>query len=238
MKPFYEDSQITIYNADCRELIDSLAPFDIVLTDPPYGMEYHSGHYKYGNPHSKLVGDEMYPVDVVAKLLQAKRCCYLFCRWDNIASLPPAKSCIVWAKNNWSAGDLEHAYGRMWEACLFYPGHDHQFTRRPADVIFCERVPPAKLLHPTEKPTNLLSQLIGCNVGGSIFDPFMGSGSTLVAAKRMGRKAVGIEIDRDYCEIAVERISQVELFGEDAPTECSGNGEHIAQQPQLEMRFE
>lgn len=211
--PFYQDDLVTIYNGDCRDIIDSLAPFEIVLTDPPYGMEYHSWYYKYGNPHSKLVGDAAYPVDVVSKLLQARRCLYLFCRWDNIPDLPRAKSCIVWAKNNWSAGDLEHSYGRMWEACLFYPGLEHQFTKRPADVIYCDRVSPAKLSHPTEKPTNLLAQLISVNVGGSVFDPFMGCGSTLVAAKRLGRKAIGIESDRGYCEIAVDRLSQSELFG-------------------------
>lgn len=211
--PFYQDDFVTIYNCDCREIIDSLAPFEIVVTDPPYGMEYHSGRYKYGNPHHKLVGDAAYPVDVVSKLLRARRAVYLFCRWDNLAELPRPTSCIVWAKNNWSAGDLEHAYGRMWEACLFYPGSEHQFTKRPADVIYCDRIPPAKLSHPTEKPTNLLSQLIGCNIGGSVFDPFMGCGSTLVAAKRLGRKAIGIEIERDYCERAVERLSQCELWG-------------------------
>jgi len=212
--PFYQDELVTIYNCDCRDIIDSLAPFEIVITDPPYGMNYHSGHYKYGNPHRKLVGDSKYPIDVVEKLLQARRCVYLFCRWDNLAELPRPTSCIVWVKNNWSAGNLKHAYGRMWEACLFYPGVDHKFTRRPADVIMCDRIPPAKLLHPTQKPTNLLAQLIGCNVGESIFDPFMGCGSTLVAAKLMGRKAIGIEIDRDYCERAVERLSQCSMHGD------------------------
>jgi DNA modification methylase len=212
MIPYYEDDFCTIYNADCRDIIGSLAPFEIVVTDPPYGMDYHSSRYKYGNPHSKLVGDAAsYPVDVVEKLLQARRCCYLFCRWDNIKELPTAKSCIVWVKNNWSAGDLEHAYGRMWEACLFYPGPEHLFNGRPADVISCDRVPSAKLLHPTEKPVPLLSRLISSNMGGSVFDPFMGSGSTLVAAKQLGRKAIGIEVERKYCDIAVGRLSQCQL---------------------------
>jgi site-specific DNA-methyltransferase (adenine-specific) len=240
--PFYQDSLVTIYNADCRDLLESLAPFEIVITDPPYGIEYHSGHYKYGNPHSKLVGDGAYPVDVVEKLLLARRRLYLFCRWDNIAELPKPKSVIVWAKNNWSAGDLEHAYGRMWEACMFYPGIYHQFTRRPADVIYCDRVAPAKLLHPTEKPTNLISKLISDNVGGSVLDPFMGSGSTLVAAKQHGRKAIGIEIDRGYCEIAVERLLQTELLSAHLTSgsiltgghcEAAGNGEQLSFQDSL-----
>lgn len=208
MKPYYQDSAVTIYHGDCREIIDSLAPFEIVVTDPPYGMNYYSRYYKYGNPHRKLAGDFSYPVDVVEKLLQARRCVYLFCRWDNLTELPLPTSCIVWVKNNWSAGDLKHAYGRMWEACLFYPGFDHKFIRRPSDVIHCDRVPSAKLLHPTEKPTSLISQLIGCNVGDPIFDPFMGSGTTLRAAKDLNRKAIGIEIDEKYCEIAAKRMAQ------------------------------
>ena len=225
MKKYYEDDLATIYHGDCREVIDQIAPLEIVVTDPPYGMEYHSGHYKYGNPHNKLTGDNCYPVDVVKKLMPAKCCVYLFCRWDNFSELPSPKSFIVWAKNNWTAGDLEHAYGRMWEACLFYPGPDHKFNRRPADVIFCDRVAPANLLHPTEKPVNLLSQLISVNDGGFVFDPFMGSGSTLVAAKNLGRRSIGVEIDKKYCKIAADRLSQgvLPLFGTQQNNEAVEN---------------
>lgn len=222
MKPYYQDSTVTIYNCDCREVIDELLPYEIVVTDPPYGMEYHSGHYKYGNPHTKIIGDEAYPIDVVEKLLTAKKCLYLFCRWDNIVELPPAKSCIVWVKNNWTAGDLEHAHGRMWEACLFYPGSEHKFIKRPNDVIFSDKVTSTKLLHPTEKPVNVLYQLISANVGNTVLDPFMGCGSTLVAAKQLGRKAIGIELEEKYCERAAERIRvfQNELqFGEEKVTQ-------------------
>jgi site-specific DNA-methyltransferase (adenine-specific) len=234
MRPYYQDDLITIFNDDCRNVIESLAPFEIVITDPPYGMEYRSGHYKYGNPHSKVIGDESYPVDVVKKLLTSLRCTYMFCRWDNLKELPTPTSCIVWAKNNWSAGDLEHAYGRMWEACLFYPGINHQFKRRPADVIQCDRVPPTKLLHPTQKPVNLLLNLIDCNVGGSILDPYMGSGSTLVAAKQLGRKAIGIEIEKKYCDVAIERLSQCVM---EMGAEIAEVSETYRQQPKLDMRL-
>ena len=106
-------------------------------------------------------------------------------------------------------GDLNHEYGRRWEACAFYPGPSHRWASgRPADVIRVPRVPPAAMLfHPTEKPVDVMQWLIGHH-HGHVLDPFMGSGPTLVAAKNLGRKAVGIEIEERWCEIAANRLRQ------------------------------
>jgi len=180
-----------------------------VLTDPPYGINYLSNHYKYKNPHKKIIGDNKYPVELVSEFInKALSATYLFCRWNNIKEIPEPKSLIVWVKNNWSAGDLKHEYGRQWEAIAFYPKHEHTFYNgRPSDVIYCDRVPPEQLLHPTQKPVKLMSRLIS-HCAGNILDPFMGSGTTLVAAKQLGRKAIGIELEEKYCDIAVNRLRQ------------------------------
>jgi site-specific DNA-methyltransferase (adenine-specific) len=212
IKPYYHDEQygITIYHADCRDILPHLEPVDLVLTDPQYGMDYHSNHYKGGNPHSKIVGDDLsYPVDVLEILIRmARGAVFSFCRWENLWEMPKPKSFIVWAKNNWSAGDLEHEYGRQWEAIAFYPQEGHQFAYRPADIIDSRRVPPSELLHPTQKPISVITAILKANKGDTILDPFMGSGTTLVAAKQLGRKAIGIEIEERYCQIAVQRLQQ------------------------------
>ncbi len=204
----------TIICGDCLEVMKDWPDgcVDLVLTDPPYGMNYHSGYYQCGNPHAPLHGDDRYAVEGVAESIRlAKKAVYAFCRWDNIHELPEKPtSLIVWKKNNWTAGDLKHAHGRMWEGIAFWPQADHEFTIRLPDVLDCPRVPAPSLEHPTEKPLPLLLHIIEANIGNLILDPFCGSGTTCVAAKMLGRNYIGIDISEEYCQIARARIEAVE----------------------------
>ena len=210
MKPYYQDEAVTIYHSDCRDILPTLKDIDLIITDPPYGISYNSGYYKYGNPHKPVVGDLSYPVEILNVCLRlATRAVFTFCRWDILHILPKPESVIVWVKNNWSAGDLQHEYGRMWEAIAFYPRSQHKFIGRPSDVIHCDRIAPTALTHPTEKPIPLLKQIIKANVGTTILDPFAGSGTTLMASKELGRRCIGIEIKEEYCETAALRCSQM-----------------------------
>lgn len=209
MKPYYDKDGITIFNADCREVLPTLGVFDLLLTDPPYGMEFQSNYRKV--KHEKIANDDELPLDVIwLGMSMASRASYVFCRWDNLPQMPKPKSVIAWVKNNWSMGDLKHEHGRQWEACCFYPKTGHEFIKRIPDVIRADRT--ANELHPTQKPEALIRTIIGANVAETILDPFMGSGTTLVAAKMEGRKAVGIEINEKYCEAAVNRLAQGVLF--------------------------
>ena len=195
----------TIINTDCLEYMKTLPDksFDIIITDPPYGMDFQSNHRQV--QHDKIANDLEFPLWIFAEFNRiAKKAVYVFCRWDNIASVPPPKSVLVWVKNNWSMGDLLHEHGRQWEACLFYPQEEHEFIKRIPDVIHATRT--GNNLHPTEKPVELMKTIISANVGDTILDPFMGSGTTLVACKHLGRNAVGIEISEKYCSIAQERL--------------------------------
>jgi site-specific DNA-methyltransferase (adenine-specific) len=105
-------------------------------------------------------------------------------------------------------GDLEHEYGRQWEAIAFYPGIDHKFIKRPIDIISALRVNPSSLIHPNEKPINIITQLISHHCGETVLDPFMGSGTTLVAGKSLRRRCIGVEIELKYCQIAANRLRQ------------------------------
>ncbi len=94
------------------------------------------------------------------------------------------------------------------EGIAFYPKDNHEFIYRPADIIDTRRVPACQLLHPSEKPVSAIVAILKANKGNSTLDPFMGSGTTLVAAKQLNRKAIGIEIEEKFCEIAVKRLQQ------------------------------
>ena len=207
--PYYEQDGLTIYCEDANQVLATMPnrSVDIVLTDPPYGIQYVSGWYAGYNPHGSIRGDDKYPTSALRHMFRiARAAVFSFCRWDQLAELPKPASFIAWVKNNHSAGNLNHEYGRKWEGCCFWPLEEHQFTSRPPDVIECRRV--SKLLHPTQKPVYVMRHILEHNAGDVILDPFMGSGTTLVAAKDLGRKAVGIEIDERYCEIAANRLRQ------------------------------
>lgn len=205
MKAYYQDDAVTIYHGDSRLILPELAPVDILLTDPPYGMNFQSNYRTV--KHLKIANDGTLDVEFLLRAIAiAQRAAYIFCRWDNLSEMPKPKSVLAWVKNNWSMGDLKHEHGRQWEACCFYARGGHEFLKRIPDVIHADRT--GNEQHPTEKPVTLLAQIIAANVGETILDPFMGSGTTLRAAKDLGRKAIGIELEEKYCEIAARRMSQ------------------------------
>ena len=205
MKPYYEDTAVTIYYGDCREIMSDMSNVDMVITDPPYGMEFQSNYRII--KHKAIQGDNELPIDTIGLAINlASAAAYVFCRWDNLSDMPPPKSVLAWVKNNWSMGDLEHEHGRQWEAICFYAKRYHEFIKRIPDVVYADRT--GNVLHPTEKPLQLIQKLIAANVGEMILDPFMGSGTTLRAAKDLNRKAIGIEIEEKYCEIAANRMMQ------------------------------
>lgn len=209
-KPYYEDKFVKIYHGDCRDILPGMKA-DMILTDPPYGMNYYSGRYIGFNPHIPVVGDDRYPAELLPLFKEvARKAVFMFCRWDNLYEVEKPKSFIAMIKNSWTAGDLNGAFGRQWEGILFYPGDAFKFNKRLPDVIDCRRVPSTDLLHPTQKaeyPIQLLIQECS-DVGDLILDPFMGSGTTCFVAKKLNRYSVGVEIEEKYCEIAANRCRQ------------------------------
>jgi len=206
--PYYDRDGITIYHGDCREVLPTLERVDITLTDPPYGMNFRS-NYRLDR-YERIRGDGCFDVATITEAIQkATKAAYVFCRWDNLRDMPPPRSVIAWVKNNWSMGDLEHEHGRQWEAICFYPAIEHRFVTRIPDVIRADRT--GNELHPTQKPIDLIRKLIAANEGDLILDPFMGSGTTLRAAKDLGRRAIGIELSERWCEVAARRLDQTVL---------------------------
>lgn len=209
-KPYYEHGGITIFHGDCRNILPHFPPADLVLTDPPYGIDFQSSHRIAWQRKEKIFGDKEFPLWLF-DFLKPMVAMFIWCRWEMLSFLPGPKSLIVWDKGNHSMGDLKHEFGRRWEACAFYPGPRHEFKWRPCDVIRVNRVSAQDLVHPAEKPVAVFTPLIDSHIGDMVLDPFMGSGTTLIAAKDLCRKAIGIEIEEKYCEIAAKRLSQ-EVF--------------------------
>lgn len=214
MTPYYSHGGITIYHGDCREILPTLAA-DVVVADPPYGIAYNSGHY--GSLPRSIKGDDDTSLrDWVVEQLNGQVPALLFGTWKRPR---PAgtHTLLIW--------DTLGALGMGDLSVPWKPAHQEIYVigkgftgRRDTDVL---AFPPVQSmasngrLHPHEKPVDLMmALLLKCPAEWTIFDPFCGSGSTLVAAKNLGRKAIGIEIEERYCEIAAKRLSQEVLdFG-------------------------
>lgn len=205
MKPYYEDKYCTIYHGDCWEILPQLEPVDLVLTDPPYGIMLNgsasSRRFNKNRSNGALLWDVLPSDEVLKSVIQkAKRSMV----WGgNHFGIGVTKGWLVWDKKNdgLNFGECEYC----WTTMTFAPRIHREF---------CVNIDGGKI-HPTQKPINLMIWCIGIadkqEFNETILDPFMGSGTTLRAAKDLGRKAIGIEIEEKYCEIAAKRLSQ-EVF--------------------------
>jgi DNA modification methylase len=209
VKPYYERDGITIYHGDCREILPHVDA-DVIVTDPPYGIgEKWTRREMVGrNGSSRLWGKaeswDDAPPDAKTFALMLSRA-PLACVWGgNYFGLPAARQWLVWDKvQKFTGSDAELAWTN-WSG-----------TVRVYRLSRVEAYANAESIkqHPTEKPLGLMRWCIGLAPPGVVLDPFMGSGTTLVAARDMGRRAIGIEIEERYCEIAAKRLAQGVLFG-------------------------
>lgn len=191
---------------DATAIVPLLARPGSLLTDPPFGMAFRSNHR--AAKYDAIEGDRDTELLAWVCGIPVAHSRYIFCRWDNLRDIPKPKSLVTWVKNNWSMGDLDHEHGRQTEVAVFYPGPEHDFPNgRPSDVIRAPRT--GNENHPTEKPVQLMAAMASWT-RGTVLDPFMGSGSTIVACSRLGRPAIGIEINEEYFETAVRRVREAD----------------------------
>lgn len=230
MKPYYEHNGITIYHGDCREVLPSLPDqsVDLVITDPPFFMP--AIHFQSRIRWQRTWGDTsilatFWSVILDATLPKMKSTghCLTFCNGESYPVFYPemyrrftALACLVWDKGHVGLGRVwrhqhELIIAGRWRESVFYDD-----GKLRSDVIRAKATPSANRGHPVEKPASLLEQLIVpiTQEGDLVVDPFMGSGTTLEAARNLGRKAIGIEIEERYCEIAAKRLQQEVLLQE------------------------
>lgn len=205
MKPYFVDEQagITIYHADSREILSQIWHHaDVMISDPPYGINYECG-WKKGR---QIKGDSSTNERDAVLDLWAGSPALIFGRWS---SPRPAgvRQILIWNKGDWPGmGDLSLPWGPSWEE-VYVIGHGFIGTRKGSILHFPVARPVPHQYHPTEKPVALMRSLVD-STEGTVIDPFLGSGSTIIAAKDLGRRAIGIEIEERYCEIAAKRLSQ------------------------------
>jgi site-specific DNA-methyltransferase (adenine-specific) len=220
--PYFNGSGITIYHGDCRDVLLSLSEVDLLLTDPPYGVSWSSGQGSMGG----IVGDDgTLDVDAVLRLalrrLRHHRHFYVFGPYDITALTVGATTELVWDKGKHSGGDLAIPWGNSHERIAFgvWTPFDSQSGTggfaarlRRGSVLSVPRQNNGRgaLTHPTEKPVMLLRQLIEASSlhGDIVLDPFLGSGTTAVAALAEGRRCIGIEVEERFCEVAAKRLAQ------------------------------
>lgn len=130
---------------------------------------------------------------------------------------------IVWVKNNWTAGDLEHAYGKQYELCFYVNKGLRKINgKRITDVWDSKnikglnRVVCGEQIHQNQKPLELIKMMIekSSNENDIVFDPFCGSGTTCVASKETNRRFLGIEIDKEYFNLSLDRLNGIDINGQ------------------------
>lgn len=212
--PYYEDDLVTLYHGDCREVTAWLEA-DVLVTDPPYGMAYESNRNR--DKRNAKVGRTIAQdatTEVRDTILAAwgGRPALVFGKWTQPRPVG-TKARLIWDKRVQGTGDLSIPWGPTDEE-IYVLGSG--FTgQRGGNVLSVQMLMSAdreRPDHPTPKPTPLMERLI-LHTLGVVADPFTGSGSTLLAAKNLGRKAIGVEVEERYCELAANRLAQDTLFG-------------------------
>jgi site-specific DNA-methyltransferase (adenine-specific) len=224
MDPYYQDDHVTLYHGDCMEITQWVSA-DVLVTDPPYGMAFRSGQRteridrqgQLSARFDKIAGDENPGIRDDALGMWGDRPAVVFGTW-RIPRPSATRQVLIWHKHGAGPGmgDLNSAFGTSHEE-IYVLGKWERVARRRGSVITTESSPSAltsKIGHPTPKPVGVMEILIECAPPGVIADPFSGSGSTLLAARNLGRRAIGVELEEQYCEIIAKRLDQMSLdFG-------------------------
>ena len=213
-KPYYDHAGIVIYHGNCLDILPHLPKVDLVLTDPPYGIGFPYFSYKDTRENLSDCLASMMPI----ALNKADRVIALCGVTQTHLYPPPDWICCVTWNTTGSFGNYGYS---QWMPVLCYGkdlvgfGNINGVTKSDtfringgASVGFMRGKD--ELEHTCPKPLNVMNWAVArfSLPSDTVIDPFMGSGTTLVAAKQLGRKAIGIELEEKYCEIAVRRLAQ------------------------------
>jgi site-specific DNA-methyltransferase (adenine-specific) len=207
VKPYYEHAGITIYHGDCREVLPTIpaGTVDLVLTDPPYGIgEAYASHDDSQDNLGRLVSE------VMPLILAAAPVALITPGVGNLSLYPSPEWVLAWVT---PAGAGSGPWGFCcWQPVLAYGKCPYLANGLGRRQDYFEQTEQAEINgHPCPKPLGVWKKILvrgSVNEGDMVLDPFMGSGTTLRAAKDSHRRAIGIEIEERYCEIAAKRLAQ------------------------------
>lgn len=215
MKPYYEEPGIIVYHGDCREIVPLLPNVDLVLTDPPYGIGEAAGKNKSrtklaaSKDYGSLQWDNEPPPSWIWGLL-AEKSTHQIIFGGNYFPMPPSSCWLVWDKDNGESdfADCELAWTNLAKAV-------RRLRWRWAGMLQEDMARKEYRDHPTQKPVPVIKWALSQapDTVKAVLDPFMGSGTTLVACKQAGISCIGIEREEKYCEVAVKRLAQSCLWG-------------------------
>jgi site-specific DNA-methyltransferase (adenine-specific) len=216
----FEDS---FMNGDCLAVLETLQDnsIDIVITDPPYGISYKSNRSKFDDAITKRGllndgADEAFTLlDKTCEVL-SRKCAenshlYFFCSWSVFSQFEKIiseyftiKTPIVWDKGNKGSGDLENDWGNQTEIIIFCIQGKKTINYRRGNILSVPRLHSSKMVHPTQKPIELINELLNVSYfkGDFVVDPFMGSGATIHACNAKSIRTLGIELHNEMFEIA------------------------------------
>ena len=208
MTPYYTDDLVTIYNADCRDVLPSIDPatVDLLLTDPPYGMHLDTDNTsRGGRAYDRVHGDDE-PFDP-APLLRYGRCVLWGANYY-ASRLPDSGVWLAWDKRE---GVLENTNADFEVAWTNLPGPSRLYAHRWAGFLRASER--GVVLHPTQKPVALMRWIVDrwTEPGDLVLDPYMGSGPVAQACHELRRRYIGVELVEEYCRVAVSRLRQQTL---------------------------
>ena len=220
---------VTLYEGDCLDVLPTLEPgsVDAVITDPPYGVRFQSARRIESERFDEIANDErpfVWWLYHAAGLLKPGGCLLCFCRWDTaeafrlsieLAGLKVGAQ-LIWDRVGHGLGDPSSRPAPQHDIIWFaVKGRYKLPAGRPTSVYRHQRVSGANLLHPNEKPLSLMRNLIRDYVpaGGSVLEPFGGSGSTTVAAMLEERPCVTVELDAGHCDTIRRRVRECDQTG-------------------------
>lgn len=216
-----------IYNKDCIEGIKDLSnnSIDIVVTDPPYLIDYKTG-FRNNKEHKfcSTIQNDNNPdiikniMPEIYRVMKNNTALYMFCNSSQVDFFKQEiekyfdiKNMIIWVKNNWTAGDLESSFGKQYEILfLANKGRRNIEGKRLSNIWSFDRISGDKQVHQNQKPVELIERCLNkhSKKNDIVLDPFIGSGTTAVAAIKYNRKYIGYELDKFYYQVAIDRISQ------------------------------
>lgn len=217
-----------VLRGDCMSVMRGIEDESInaVITDPPYGIDFQSARRIDATKRKPKIANDEQPfiwfLYDAARVLKKGGALICFCEWRHQDTFRKAievagltiKSQVIWDRDWHGMGDLQASFAPQHDVIWFATkGKGFSFKNgRPKSVLRYLRVGASALVHPNEKPNPLMRQLVkSVTVAGDIvLDPFMGSGSTGVAAKQEGRNFIGIELDDNYASVGEARISEVD----------------------------